>query len=257
MEINKILRFAYNKVKLSFLESKFEGRLKYIYETNNSDRLIIVFSGFAYKVPKYNYMRTLRDVSVDKLFILDDFGCRGSYYWFENGSDRPLNLTKGLISKIIKDSAGRYRRIYTAGSSKGGTCAIYYGLLFNVDCIFAGACQYHIGSYLSTEKHRKVLEGMMGKNANRDDVKYLDSVLPDLIDRTNPGKTSLHLLYSKDEIENTYQDHMKDLIYDLKTKNFDIHEIEDHYRTHDENGIYFSKYLRNYFMSNEDYIYKQ
>ena len=135
---------------LSFKEKRYAGRLKYLFESHNSNTLIIVFSGMATRKPKYMYMRTLKDVNVDKLFILDDFGHKGSYYWFEDGSDKPLKLTEGLISAILESR--KYKYVYTAGSSKGGSCAIYYGLMFNVTEVIASACQYYIGTYL-TEPH--------------------------------------------------------------------------------------------------------
>ena len=75
------------------------GKLRYIHERNGSDELIIMFSGFG-TIPKYNYMKTLTQSKIDKLFILDNFGYRGSYYWFENGSDKPLQLVTTLIERI-------------------------------------------------------------------------------------------------------------------------------------------------------------
>ena len=85
-----------------FKEREFKGRLHYIYEDNHTDRLMIVFSGFSPQKPMYNYMRTLKNVkSINKLFILDDFGYRGSYYLKEDGHDTPQKLVIELVKKII------------------------------------------------------------------------------------------------------------------------------------------------------------
>ncbi len=246
LHIIKVVRFVCKKFLLSFREKKFKHRLKYIFEDNHSDELLVVFSGFATHIPKYNYMRTLKDSKVDKLFILDDFGYRGSYYWFMNGTDLPLQLTNGLINMI--KGKRRYKRLMMAGSSKGGTCAIYYGLEHEADEIFASACQYHVGSYLSSPNHRKVLEGMMGVNASEVDILRLNSMMPVQLDHHAHNKCLIHLCFSKDE--HTYYDHIVDLIHDL-TEN-DIHFIEkvDSYTLHDDNGLYFSAYLKQRFCNN-------
>ena len=96
--IYKAYRFVINKIRLFFKE-KHLGKLRYIHERNGSDELIIMFSGFG-TIPKYNYMKTLAQSKIDKLFILDNFGYRGSYYWYENGSDKPLQLVTTLIERI-------------------------------------------------------------------------------------------------------------------------------------------------------------
>ena len=128
--IRKILK----KVYFFINERTYQGRLKYVYKRNHSRTLIVSFSGFS-PTPVYHYMRTLNGVASDQLFILDDFGFKGSYYWYENGEDIPRRLTFDLISKII--NGGGYNRVITIGSSKGGTCAIYYGLLLgNSSLIF-------------------------------------------------------------------------------------------------------------------------
>lgn len=97
-KINKLFRFLKNKIRLSFKE-KHLGKLKYIYERNGSDELIIMFSGFG-TVRKYNYMKTLAESKIDKLFILDCFGYRGSYYWYEKGGKLPIVLVSQLIEQI-------------------------------------------------------------------------------------------------------------------------------------------------------------
>ena len=94
----KGIKFVKNKICLSFKEQRL-GKLKYIHERNNSDELIIVFSGFG-TVRKYNYMKSLSLSTIDKLFILDNFGYRGSYYWFEKGKDSPNKLVSELIERV-------------------------------------------------------------------------------------------------------------------------------------------------------------
>ena len=90
------------KLYIKAIERKWQGRLRYIYKNNHADKLVIVFSGFSPKGPVYNYMRTLNSFKcVNQLYILDDFGYRGSYYWLEDGKDTPRALTNGLINYIV------------------------------------------------------------------------------------------------------------------------------------------------------------
>lgn len=237
--LNKAYRFFINKIRLSFKE-KHLGKLKYIHERNGSDELIIMFSGFG-TVRKYNYMKTLAQSSIDKLFILDSFGYRGSYYWYENGEDEP-NV---LVSRLIEQIRGGYKSIYTAGSSKGGTCAIYYGLKFNVKEVFSSACQYHVGDYLNTEDHRRVMEGMMGKNYCSDDVKRVNEELPKMIKEKTQSRTLINLYYS--EKDHTYEDHIVDLKRDLDAAGIHYTITTDDYVKHSDNGFFFKEHLKRRF----------
>lgn len=239
-KLTKAIHILKNKIRLSFKEKRL-GKLKYLYEQNGSDELIIVFSGFGSSVRKYNYMKTLKDSTIDKLFILDVWGYRGSYYWFEKGKDEPNKS----VSKLIESIRGGYKSIYTAGSSKGGTCAIYYGLKYDVDEVYASACQYHVGKYLNTEKHKKILQGMMGKHFTAEDVQRLNDELPDMIREKSHSSTVVNLYYSKKD--NTYEKHIVDLKNDLSAAGIRYTTTEDDYVNHGENGIFFSKHLKTRF----------
>ena len=92
------IRFLKNKM-LTMFKERHLGRLRYIYERNGSDSLIIVFSAFG-ETRQYNYMKTLAESKIDKMFILDSFGYRGSYYWYENGDDEPNRLVSSLIERV-------------------------------------------------------------------------------------------------------------------------------------------------------------
>lgn len=81
----------------------FNGRLPYLHIKNNSEALLIVFSGFDKdnNVRQFNYVRKLWSLKCDKLYISDPFGYRGSYYWFENGDNAPEKLTLSLVNQIV------------------------------------------------------------------------------------------------------------------------------------------------------------
>ena len=234
-QLKRILTKIYIKLK----ERTYNGRLKYLFLNNHSNVLIISFSGFSDK-PMYNYIRTLRTIKADKLFILDDFACKGSYYWFENGNDKPLLLVNSLLQTLL--SRGGYKRIITIGSSKGGTCAIYYGLAFGASDIFAGACQYRIGTYLNTFNHMPIFKAMMGVNAGEKEQSYLDTMMPKCINENKNSNTIIHLLYSKEE--HTFQDDIQYLISDLEANNIKHIDTIKNFYDHGEIGGYFSPWIK-------------
>lgn len=129
----------------------------------------------------------------------------------------------------------------TIGSSKGGTCAIYYGLLFGVNEIYSGACQYYVGNYLKTAEHLPILRAMMGDIQNDAAVNIVNRMLPDLVKQSAGGKSHIHLLYSKDE--HTYNDHIRYLIEDLKKYNIPFDEKVESFADHNEVGKFFSPWI--------------
>ena len=81
-------------------EKKFQG-LPYLYQNKGSDSLLIVFSAFTGEKRRYNYVSSFKSLSTDKLFILDPWGCLGSYYLYENGEDYPMKITQSLVNQIV------------------------------------------------------------------------------------------------------------------------------------------------------------
>ena len=234
---------AFLLFRLKIQEKKFQGRLKYVLQKNSSDTLVIIFSAFSPR-PVYNYMHTLQKLkTADKLFILDDFGDKGSYYWFENGNDKPCDLTKSLIQSLLDN--GRYQQIITLGSSKGGTCAIYYGLMFGAKHIYSAACQYYVGNYLSTR--HSILKAMMGETTEKA-IDKLNSMMPEQLKRYQGTSSLIHLMYSPNE--DTYEKHIVYLLEDLKKYNIPFEEIVEDFNDHNDVGKPFSDYLQKEFKIN-------
>lgn len=203
--------------------------------------MTIVFSGFPEnEKPVFNYVKTLKNWKVDKLFILDDFAYKGSYYWYHNGSNEPLKWVQLLINKRI--NRRRYDKIVTLGSSKGGTCAIFFGLTSKVDEVYAAACQYYIGQYLNTDEHRRIFQSMMGTKAGDKEQKILDSMMPDVIQTNAGSRTRIHLMYSKEE--HTYQEHIADLIKDLDKNGIEHTDKTESFKEHGEVGKFFIPWIK-------------
>ena len=242
--MKKHIRRIILKIYLLLKERKFRKRLKYIYINNHSDSLLVVFSGFPSGKPVYNYMRTLSNLkTISKLFILDDFGYKGSYYWFEKGKDYPLSLTTDLIKTVM--GGGKFKRMVTMGTSKGGTCAIYYGLIFKASDIYSGACQYYVGNYLSIKEHLPILKAMLGENYSEEDVYQLNQMMPNILKVSEGQQSVVHLLYSKNE--HTYQDHIVYLIDDLNKYHIPYTEQVENFNEHVAVGNFFIDYIKKEF----------
>lgn len=90
-------------IKIRTHEHSWGKKGKYLLFKNKSDTLLIIFSSLApnHKKPAYNYVRALSSSLCDRLYILDGYGHRGSYYWFENGMNLPEVETLSLINKVV------------------------------------------------------------------------------------------------------------------------------------------------------------
>lgn len=225
----------------------YQKRLSYLFYNNKSDSIIIVFSGFTGSKPKYNYVKSFSSLHIDKLYILDDFGYTGSYYWYENGGDTPRRLTEGLIGQFL--SKKRYLHIYFAGSSKGGTCSIYYGLQYNAEIIFSGACQYNVGSYVHRDDHDAIFYGMMGRQAGEREAFILNSMMPKQFERHANSRSIIHLIYSKNEL--TYQRQIIDLLQKAKDCNLQIVEHIENFTNHEDIGKVFPSWVLRYIERND------
>lgn len=247
--ISKIIRHVSNKRYIQKNEHIYDQKLKYLYidkKNNSPDTLMIVFSAFTGDTPRYNYFSSFKNVEIGQLYILDNFGFKGSYYWMEDGSHEPESITLTLIRNIVEKYG--YKKIITVGTSKGGTAAIYFGLEINATHIFSGACQYYVGSYLNRDSHMEILKRMIGDNDLEEQVQYLDNKLYSQIVKYKSNHGLIHLFYSKNEL--TYERQTIHLINTLKQNGYDFEEEIACFDDHSVVGTYFIPYMQNWFKNN-------
>lgn len=153
-------------------------------------------------------------------------------------------ISKRLVEKFVLQivNGGGYKRVITMGSSKGGTCAIYYGLKIGATDIYAAACQYHIGEYLNTDNHQRIFKEMMGSGAGEKEQAVLDNEMPSMLQKKQGSKSSIHLLYSKDE--HTYDEHIKDMIMDMDKHGIRHVDTIKNFSNHAEVGRFFSPWIQ-------------
>jgi len=158
---------------------------------SNKDKLIIVFSAFSDDKPKYNYMNTLNTYDCNKLYILDNYGSKGTYYLGLNGSLDIETAVMSLISKIVYENNIKFKNIISIGSSKGGTAALYYGMKYNFGNIIVGAPQYKIGTYLMDLSIKTYADEIFGDRSIASRIKY-----DNLIRLISNNKSKIFLLTS-------------------------------------------------------------
>lgn len=213
----------------------FGTHVKYMfYPQKDSDTLIVSFPACAPNTAKYNYMRTLVPFKCNKLFLLDDFGTNHQgCYLIEDNVEK---CTKELLEDIIERCTTRLgggknglRNIIFIGSSKGGYSALNFSLLIPNATVIIGAPQYYLGSYLDKDSTTVNLEYLIGK-ITEEGKEALNKRLSERILSTSIKPECVYFHYSN--VEHTYEEHVRDMLSDLRTARInveeDVHDYPDH-----------------------------
>lgn len=242
----KYIEYIHTKFILLLRQKKFYSNgvcMKYMLEEAPSSVLIVVFSAFTRKGLKarYNYVRTLKNVLQNKLFILDDFAKdkRGAYYighdmGFEE-EKATVNLIKSIQEKV------HAKKIIFCGSSKGGWAALNIGLQFPDAYIVAGGPQYILGQYLKDSDNLDALEHIVGQ-VTEERVQIINNYLKNRI-QNNIYRQSQHIFLHYSDQEHTYQEHIQFLVADLKEQGYCLREDVADYANHSDISYYFPDFL--------------
>lgn len=210
-DINNIIK-DFKTTKKGFNNEKIHNSnlgIRYYFKKalfNNRDKLIIVFSAFSNDKPKYNYINTLSTYDCNKLYILDNYGSKGTYYLGLNGSLNIETAVMSLICKIVSENNIKFTNIISVGSSKGGTSALYYGMKYNFGNIIIGAPQYKIGTYLCDLSIKTYADEIFGDRSIANRIKY-----DNLIRLISNNKSKIYLLTS--DGDNQYDRVLKSFEY--------------------------------------------
>lgn len=216
--------------------------IKYLFcEKKYSNKLIVTFPGFSSpgRPPEYNYIRTLMDCNCHKLYILDDYGPRGSYLLGEN-KDHSIEVSVvSLISHICKKYDIKLKNVILQGSSKGGYCALYFGIKYNFGYVIAGGPQINLGNYLLyvVPDVAEYIAG--GKDEN--DIAYLNRFLYDLVDL--PSKKFPKIFIHVGKGDHHYKGHILPFLKKLDEKIIDYEIDIPNYSSHTSISLYYPDYL--------------
>lgn len=243
----KYYEYFVTKINLLIKQKTFlygNTHIKYILEeSEDGNGLIVILSSCTRKGIKarYNYMRTLKGISANKLFILDDFAAdkRGSYYMGENFTFNEETATKSLIEKIAKEVNAS--KVIFCGSSKGGWASMNFGLQFDNSYIVSGAPQYFLGDYLKASGNLDALAHIVGEETP-EKVDKINHYLEQRI-INNPYKENQKIFLHYSDKDHTYFEHIRFMLEELKKHNYSVCEDVEHYENHSDVSLYFPTFL--------------
>lgn len=230
MRINEYVEKTHKKGKI----------IKYIFcEGKISNQLIVTFPAFAKsnQPPQYNYIRTLRNCKCNRLFILDDYGPRGSYLIGETRDNSIEESVISLINDICLEHSIKKENLIVNGTSKGGYCALYYGIKYKFGYVIAGAPQTKLGDYLS--HFPEISDYISGGHETKDKI-YLNDLLYNLIEDNNEFP-EIYIHVGKDD--HHYSNHIIPFLNELDKKKVRYNLELRNYSTHSLIGSYYKEYL--------------
>lgn len=219
--------------------------IKYVIEKADieSNFLVVVFSAFNSSNQaiqySYNYIRTLKNINANKLFILDNYGPRGSYYLGEKMKLDVETSVFSLITYIARTLNISLENIIAVGSSKGGSAALYFGLKYNLGYVIAGAPQTKISDYIQ-EVTTETADYMLGLGRDSNNVEALNQIIYKQLNKEI--LTQIHMLSSI--YDSQYKKHVYPFLKYLEERDIPIDIlIDNNMKSHADIAKYYPKYL--------------
>ena len=244
-KIKKAVAIAESKAEKTYTGN--DGtRIHYIFRRRKSKILLVIFSALNAEGPRYSYLSVARFLRVNQLFIRDDFAGLGTYYLGPDKGNAVEMAVHDLIEKIaLKEGA---EQIVFAGSSKGGTAALFFGLQFPKSVIASAAPQYFIGDYIQnvTKLHPSVpyILGKTAKEMTQEDIDWLNGRVSEKIKTDKFPKTQKCYLHCSRK-DATFELHVQPLMKDLKEAGIYTELDIGDYEQHSEVKNYFPGFLQN------------
>lgn len=209
-----------NNDKSGWRVSETTPRLNFLLDhaESPSNTLNVVFTAMGQLGDfSYNYRRSAQSSRANVLYILDDFGDQGSYYWLQKLKSSPFAATQQLIRDVMAElGIPSVDNVATFGSSKGGAAALLHGSALGAGLMILGAPQYRIGSFVS-KPHPNVLN-YMTRGSSPAHVAWLDSAFESMLRSAQPaGRVSLFVGTS----DHHYSTHVLPLQSMLEAKGWD------------------------------------
>lgn len=228
-----------------------EDGIKYLlYPNQESEKLVVIFQAINTK-QSYNYIKTLKEFNVNKLFIKDDYGLdeltKSSYYL---GVKKDLSIakyTQKLINDVVSDLNIKKENLIFAGSSKGGYAALYHGYTFGAGNIIPGGPQIMLGDYLYQTNPAsirfEIFQSIVG-DFTEENKKWANDQLYDVLKNSVEPypNTKIHIGLK----EPHYKEHVA--FFEEWVRELNIQSVEiagEDYTTHEELAEFYPIFLNN------------
>lgn len=231
-------------------ESITDEGIKYLlFPNEESNKLVVVFQAINTK-QAYNYVKTIKDEPVNRLYIKDEYGedptTKSSYYLGKRKGMEVFNATQKLISEVVDYLGVNKENVIFAGSSKGGYAALFQGYHFGAGHIIPGGPQILLGDYLGQTSEKSIrppiFRSIVGE-VNEENKQWANLLMYNALKNASKPypKTLIHIGGG----EPHYKEHVvpfMNWVEELGIENVEL-DIQD-YDTHEELATYYPIFLK-------------
>lgn len=205
--------------------------------------LVVVFSAINKPFDfTYNYRATLADLPFARLFVLDDFGDEGSYYYARRRDLSPFVGVQALIARTLRSLGLTVEQLHTAGSSKGGTAALLHGLAAGAASVVVGAPQTRIGTF-TRAAHPQMLRYIAG-GTEAGDVLWLDGALGRVL---RDSRTSTRVSVLVGASDHHHDGHVRPFVQEARERGLAVEDLVVPGTPHAQIGASYRQFLRSTF----------
>ncbi|MEW2582294.1 hypothetical protein [Streptomyces virginiae] len=167
---------------------------KFSHARNGNRHLVVVFAN-RYAPGEWGWATGKLDLLRSNILWVRDLFDGANTYYLCKGMDFSLEQSvAGLISRVMNALELSPDQVTMFGSSKGGSAALFFGLKYGFRNIVASVPQFQIGTRVM-EGNPDAVRVMMGE-ATEQNVRILDSVLPDLVRSGANPSANIYLITS-------------------------------------------------------------
>ncbi|MBT2544281.1 hypothetical protein J7E99_27155 [Streptomyces sp. ISL-44] len=176
---------------------------RFSHARNGNRHLVVVFANSGAPDDYGMSGGVLDKVRSNILWIRDSFDGANSFYLCQGMDFGIEQSVAGLIARVMSALSLTPDECTMIGSSGGGSAALWFGLKYGYRNIVSSVPEFLIGTYV-TEALADTARLMMGE-VTEEKVRFLDSVLPDLV-RSRPNPTAnIYLISSPQDEQFTRQ----------------------------------------------------
>ncbi|MEU1538909.1 hypothetical protein ABZ461_12430 [Actinacidiphila glaucinigra] len=178
---------------------EFPVEYRFAHAKNGNRHLVVVFANFSAPLD-YGWSNGVFDgLRANILWIRDRFDGMNSYYLCKDMDFALEESVVTLVWKVMEALALTPDQCTLWGGSKGGSAALYFGLKYGFRNIVSLVPQFLVGSYVE-RYHPKVARFMMGE-VSEQNVRILDSAIPNLVRSGANRSANLYLLSSRQDAQ--------------------------------------------------------